>query len=407
MASFFINRPIVAIVIAILTVIVGLVSMAELPIAQFPNIVPPEIQVSSTYVGADALTVEQSVATPIEQQMSGVDNMNYMYSVNANNGQSTLTVNFDVTTDPNVDQILAQMRQSQAASQLPSQVVDQGITVKKSTSAPLLLFALYSPHGTYDNIFLANYAYVFINDSLTRVRGIASVTIFGAGQFAERIWVNPDVLARRNITVSEIISAIQKQNTVNPAGQIGGEPVPPGQQFTYTVRAQGRLVTNKQFGDIIVRSNPDGSVVRIKDVARVELGAQTYNVIGRYQGQPAAIIAVYQIPDTNALDAANGAKKLMADMSTKFPPDMTYAVALDTTLAVTAGMHEIEKTLVEALILVVLVVFIFLQGWRATLIPLVAVPVSLIGTFIFFPDVRLLHQHPLALRPGAGHRSRG
>jgi HAE1 family hydrophobic/amphiphilic exporter-1 len=385
MASFFINRPIVAIVISILTVIVGLVSMAELPIAQFPNIVPPEIQVNSSYVGADALTVEQSVATPIEQQMSGVDNMNYMYSVNANNGQSTLTVNFDVATDPNVDQILAQMRQSQAASQLPTQVVDQGITVKKSTSAPLLLFALYSPHGTYDNIFLANYAYVFINDALTRVRGIASVTIFGAGQFAERIWVNPDVLARRNITVSEIISAIQKQNTVNPSGQIGGEPVPPGQQFTYTVRAQGRLVTDGQFENIIVRSNPDGSVVRIKDVARVELGAQTYNVIGRYQGQPAAIIAVYQIPDTNALDAANGAKKLMADMSSKFPPDMTYAVALDTTLAVTAGMHEIEKTLVEALLLVVLVVFIFLQGWRATLIPLVAVPVSLIGTFIFFP----------------------
>src|SRR5271170_1275308 len=260
MASFFINRPIVAIVIAIVTVLLGLVSILELPIAQFPNIVPPEIQVKSTYTGADALTVEQSVATPIEQQMSGVDNMNYMYSINANNGQSTLTVNFDIATDPNVDQILAQMRQSQAASQLPSQVVDQGITVQKSTSAPLLLFALYSPHGTYDNIFLANYAYVFINDALTRVRGIASVTIFGAGQFAERIWVNPDVLARRYITVSEIISAIQKQNTVNPAGQIGGEPVPTGQQFTYTVRAPGRLPSAEEFGQIIVRASSNGGI---------------------------------------------------------------------------------------------------------------------------------------------------
>jgi len=385
MAPFFINRPIVAIVIAIITVLLGAVSILELPIAQFPNIVPPEIQVKSTYTGADALTVEQSVATPIEQQMSGVDNMNYMYSINANNGQSTLTVNFDITTDPNVDQILAQMRQSQAASQLPSQVTSYGVTVQKSTSAPLMLFALYSPKGTYDNIFLANYANINLNDALTRVRGIASITVFGAGPYAMRIWVNPDVLARRNITVSEIISAVQKQNTVNPAGQIGAEPVPPGQEFTYSVRAQGRLVTEADFGNIIIRANPDGSVVRVSDVARVELGAQTYNMIGRFKGKPAAILALYQIPDSNALEAANGAKKLMAELSKRFPPDMSYEVALDTTLAVSAGMHEIEKTLVEALLLVALVVFVFLQGWRGTLIPLVAVPVSLIGTFAFFP----------------------
>jgi hydrophobic/amphiphilic exporter-1 (mainly G- bacteria), HAE1 family len=385
MASFFINRPIVAIVIAIVTVIIGLVSILDLPIAQFPNIVPPEIQVKSTYTGADALTVEQSVATPIEQQMSGVDNMNYMYSINANNGQSTLTVNFDITTDPNVDQILAQMRQSQAASQLPTQVTDYGVTVQKSTSAPLMLFALFSPNGTYDNIFLANYANINLNDALTRVRGIASITVFGAGQYAMRIWVNPDVLARRNITVPEIIQAVQKQNTVNPAGQIGAQPVPPGQEFTYAVRAQGRLVTEAEFGNIIIRADPDGSLVRVKDVARVELGAQTYNMIGRFKGKPAAILALYQIPDSNALDAANGAKKLMADLSKNFPPDMECDIALDTTLAVTAGMHEIEKTLVEALALVALVVFVFLQGWRGTLIPLIAVPVSLIGTFAFFP----------------------
>src|SRR5271170_64080 len=347
MASFFINRPIVAIVIAIVTVLLGLVSILELPIAQFPNIVPPEIQVKSTYTGADALTVEQAVSTPIEQQMSGVDNMNYMYSVNANNGQSTLTVNFDVKTDPNTDQILAQMRQSQAASQLPSQVINYGVTVQKSTSAPMMLFALYSPNGTYSNIFLANYAYINLNDALTRVPGIASVTVFGAGQYAMRLWVNPDILAKRNITVPEIVQAVQKQNTVNPAGLIGAEPVPPGQEFTYTVRAQGRLVTEQDFGNIIVRANPDGSVVRMRDVARIELGAQTYNMIGRFKGKPAAILAIYQLPGTNALEAAGGAKKLMADLSKRFPPDMKCDIALDTTLAVTAGMHEIEKTLVE------------------------------------------------------------
>jgi len=385
MASFFINRPIVAIVIAIVTVILGLVAMLDLPIAQFPNIVPPEVQVKATYTGADALTVEQSVATPIEQQMSGVDNMNYMYSVNANSGQSCLTVNFDIKTDPNIDQILAQMRSSQASSQLPSQVSNYGVTVQKSTSAPLMLFALYSPHGTYDNIFLANYAYINLNDALTRVPGIASVTIFGAGQYAMRIWVNPDVLARRNITVPEIIQAVQKQNTVNPAGQIGAEPVPKGQEFTYSVLAQGRLSTEADFGNIIVRANEDGSVVRLRDVARIELGAQSYNLIGRFNGKPAAILALYQLPGTNALDAANGAKKLMAELSKRFPPDMKCDIALDTTLAVSAGVKDIEHTLFEAIVLVVLVVYIFLQGWRATLIPLIAVPVSLIGTFAFFP----------------------
>jgi HAE1 family hydrophobic/amphiphilic exporter-1 len=385
MASFFINRPIVAIVIAIVTVIFGLVSMAGLPIAQFPNIVPPEVQVKATYTGADALTVEQSVATPIEQQMSGVDSMNYMYSVNANNGQSVLTVNFDVNTNPNIDQILAQMRSSQAQSQLPVSVQNFGITVQKSTSAPLMLFALYSPNGSYDNIFLANYAYINLNDAMTRVPGIASVTVFGAGQYAMRIWVNPDVLAKRDITVSEIISAIQKQNNVNPAGQVGAEPVPKGQEFTYTVLTQGRLSTEQQFGNIIVKANADGSVVRVRDVARVELGAQTYNIIGRYKGKPAAILALYQLPGTNALAAATGAKQLMEKLSKSFPPDMECDIALDTTEAVTAGMKEIEHTLVEALILVAIVVFIFLQGWRATLIPLIAVPVSLIGTFAFFP----------------------
>jgi len=385
MAKFFINRPIVAMVISILMVIVGLVAMSGLPIAQFPNIVPPEVQVQTTYTGADAVTVEQSVATPIEQQMSGVDNMNYMYSINANNGQMTLRVNFDVQTDPNTDQILTQMRKSQAESQLPSDVRNFGITVQKSTASPLVMFALYSPNGTYDNVFLANYAYININDQMTRVKGIASVSVFGAGQYAMRVWVKPDQLAKLNITIPEIVNAISAQNTVNPAGKIGGEPVPAGQEFTYAVRAQGRLQTEEEFGNIVLRAGPSGSMVRIKDVGRIELGAQTYDMIGRLNGKPAALIALYQLPGSNAIEAADGAKKLMAEIKQRFPADLDYVVALDTTLAVTEGINEIVHTLFEALILVIIVVFIFLQGWRATLIPLLAVPVSLIGTFALFP----------------------
>ncbi len=385
MANFFIRRPIVAMVIAVLMVIVGFVSMAGLPTAQFPNIAPPEIQVKATYPGADAQTVEQSVATPVEQQMSGVDNMNYMYSNNANNGQMTLTVNFDIKTDPSTDQILAQMRTNQANSQLPIDVANYGVTVQKSTSAPLMLVDLYSPNGTYDNVFLANYAYINLNDQLTRVPGIASVTVFGAGQYSMRCWVRPDQLAKLSVTVPEIIKAIQAQNTVNPAGQIGSEPVPKGQEFTYAVRAQGRLPSAEEFGRIVVRANTDGSILRLKDVARLELGAQTYNLMGRYSGKPAAVVAVYQLPGSNAVQAAAGVRKLMTQAKERFPKDLEYDIALDTTLAVTEGLKEIKHTLFEAILLVILVVYIFLQGWRTTLIPLLAVPVSLIGTFVVFP----------------------
>jgi HAE1 family hydrophobic/amphiphilic exporter-1 len=385
MSKFFINRPIVAMVISILMTIVGLVSMSGLPIAQFPDIVPPAIQVSSTYTGADALTVEQAVATPIEQQMSGVDNMDYMYSINANNGQSTLYVNFALGTNANTDQLLAQMRQGQAESQLPADVRNYGVTVAKSTSSPLIMFALYSPNGTYDNVFLANYSYININDQMTRIKGIASVTVFGAGQYAMRLWVRPDQLAKLNITIPEIINAVNAQNTVNPAGTIGAEPVPPGQEFTYAVRAQGRLENVEDFGKIVLRANPDGSIVRVGDVARIELGAQTYSQQGRLNGKPSAIIALYLMPGANALDAANGAKKLMEKIKQGFPPDLDYVIALDTTLSVTEGIKEIQHTLFEALVLVMIVVFLFLQGWRATLIPLLAVPVSLVGTFMLFP----------------------
>jgi HAE1 family hydrophobic/amphiphilic exporter-1 len=385
MAKFFINRPIVAIVIAILMIIAGVVAMLSLPTAQFPNIADPQIQVIASYTGADAGTVAQSVATPIEQQMSGVDGMNYMYSLNASNGSMNLTVDFDIDTVASTDQILAQMRTSQANSQLPTAVLNNGVTVQKSTAAPMMLIDLSSPHGTYDNIFLANYATINLNDALTRIPGVASVSVFGAGQYAMRCWVNPDKLANLGITVPEIITAIQSQNAVNPAGQIGGEPVPPGQQFTYTVRAPGRLPTAEEFGQIVVRATPDGGILRLRDVARVELGAQNYSMIGRLNGQPAALVAIYQSPGANAVATAAGVRKFMEEARGRFPQDLDYVVALDTTLAVTAGIKEIEHTLFEALVLVIIVVYIFLQGWRATLIPLLAVPVSLVGTFIIFP----------------------
>jgi len=372
-------------VISIVMVIVGVVAMLSLPTAQFPNIADPQIQITATYPGADAITLDQSVATPIEQQMSGVDNMEYMYSLNANNGQMKLTVDFNIQTDPNTDLILAQMRQSQAASQLPSEVNAQGVTVQKSTSAPLMLFDLYSPDGRYDAQFLANYAYINLLSPLTRSYGIASVTIFGAGQYAMRFWLDPNQLAKLQITVPEIINAVKAQNTVNPAGQIGGEPVPDGQDFTYAVIAQSRLISEEQFGQVVVRANSDGSIVRLKDVSRIELGTQVYNLRGRLDSKPAAVIAIYQLPGSNAIQAAQGAKNLMTEAKKSFPPGLSYAIALDTTLPVTEGINEIGHTLVEALVLVILVVYIFLQGWRATLIPLLAVPVSLVGTFMLFP----------------------
>ena len=372
-------------VISIIFVILGLVAMVGLPVAQFPEVVPPEIQLFTVYTGADAETVEQSVATPMEQQISGVDNMNYMYSVNASNGTMRIFVNFDVKTDPNTDLIFTQMRQNQAQAQLPLDVRNYGVTIQKSRAAPLMIVALYSPKGTRDATFLANYANINLIDPLVRVPGVAMVTIFGAGQYAIRIWVKPDVLGKLGITVPDIVNAVQKQNTVNPAGQIGSEPVPPGQEFTYTVRTQGRLMTEEEFGSIVVRANPDGSIVRLKDVARIELGAQIYNIIGRIDGKPAGLMGIYQLPGSNALATVQGVRKLLEEAKKRFPADLDYTVSLDTTRSINEGISEIVKTLFAALALVILVVFVFLQGWRATLIPALAVPVSLIGTFAVFP----------------------
>src|SRR5579864_3276784 len=378
MSKFFINRPIVAIVISIVMVLIGSLTILALPVAQFPNIAPPEIQILATYVGADAETLEQSVATPLEQQMSGVDNMNYMYSLNATGGSNTsLIVDFDAKTDPNNDFILAQSRETQAASQLPVDVNNYGITVRKSVTAPLMLVDIYSPHGTYDSTFLANYAYINLVDPLLRSPGIGNVQVFGAGQYAMRMWVKPDQLAKLGVTVPDIITAIQAQNTVNPAGKAGGEPAPKGTEFTYAVLAQSRLASPEEFGQIVVRENPDGGIVRVKDVARVELGSQDYANIGRFNGKPSAVIAVYQLPGSNAVEAARGVNKLMAEAKKRFPDDIDYSIPLDTTHAVTEGMREIIVTLGIAILLVIVVVYIFLQGWRATLIPLLAVPVSL------------------------------
>jgi HAE1 family hydrophobic/amphiphilic exporter-1 len=297
----------------------------------------------------------------------------------------TMIVDFDVKTDPNTDQILAQMRETQAASQLPADVNNYGITVQKSVTSPLMLLTLYSPKGTYDAAFLSNFAYINIHDPLTRSYGIGNVQIFGAGQYAMRLWVKPDQLGKLGITVTDIINAIQSQNTVNPAGQVGGEPVPPGQEFTYSVRAQGRLINEAEFGQIVVRETPDGGVVRVKDVARVELGSQDYSTVGRLNGKPGAIIAVYQLPGSNAVDAAVAVNKLMSGLKQTFPQDVDYVTSLDTTKAVTSGIKEIVETLLIAILLVILVVYVFLQSWRATLIPMLAVPVALIGTFVFFP----------------------
>src|SRR6202008_652808 len=385
MAKFFIGRPIVAIVIWIVTVIAGLVAMSKLPVAQLPDIVPPQINVSATYTGADALTIEQSVATPLEQQMNGVDNMLYMMSTNANDGTMNLRVTYDIGTNVDIDQVNTQNRVSQASPNLPTSVNQYGLTVKKMMGLPLLVISLYSPHQSYAGQFLGNYPTININDAILRVPGVGQVTNFGASDYAMRMWVKPDQLTKLGLTVSDLNSAIQKQSAVNPAGQVGAEPAPKGQQFTYAVRAPGRLVNAEEFGNIIVRQNPDGSTVRLKDVSRIELGSLIYQQIGRYNQKPAVIICVYQAPGSNALAVAKQVKAQMEELKTRFPEGLEYVVAMDTTLPITEGMKEIVTTLLEAIVLVIIVVFLFLQNWRATLIPLLGVPLPRIGPFAVFP----------------------
>ncbi|HKN20018.1 MAG TPA: multidrug efflux RND transporter permease subunit [Terracidiphilus sp.] len=385
MSNFFIRRPIVAIVISILMVIIGAITITRLPVAQFPDIAPPEIRVYSMYPGADAETIERSVATPIEQQVNGVDNMDYMYSLNSTgNSSSALMVDFDLKTDPNTDLLLTQSRQQLANGQLPEVVNQVGVDVKKSLTSPMMVIVLTSPKGTHDFQWLANYAYINLKDPIQRSYGVGLTDIY-AGQYAMRIWVKPDQLAKLGVTVNEVVNAVQTQNTVNPGGKLGGEPSVQGQQYSYAVLAQGRLKTPEEFGNIVVRENPDGGVVRVKDVARVAMGSQDYNIVTRLNGKDSAGIGIYQLPGSNAVESARGVRKLLDKMKQSFPADVDYKVALDTTEAVTAGIHEIVITLGIAFVLVILVVYVFLQDWRATIIPMLAVPVSLVGTFMVFP----------------------
>src|SRR5262244_529238 len=385
MSRFFVGRPIVAMVIAILMVLIGGVAIFGLPVAQYPNIVPPQIQVTTSYTGADSITIEQAVATPIEQQMSAADKLLYMRSTNANDGTFNLQVTFDVDSDINIDQVNTQNKTAQAQALLPPDVNNFGLTFLQSTGLPLVAISIYSPQGSFDTLFLSNYATINLVDTIQRVPGVGQIRVFGAADYAMRIWVKPDRLAKLGFTVSDLVQAVQAQNAVNPSGRLGADPAPKGQQFTYTVRAQGRLLKPEEFGDVVVRLNPDGSTVRLQDVARIELGALDYTQIGRLNGQPSAVIAIFQTPGSNALAVANGAKATMEQLKQRFPADLDYAFSLDTTAPITGGIREIIITLLETTLLVALVVFLFLQSWRATLIPLLAVPVSLVGTFAVFP----------------------
>ncbi len=385
MANFFIRRPIVAIVISILTVLLGVITIKGLSIEQYPFLAPPNIRVTATYPGASAEAVEQSVATPIEQEVNGVDRLIYMKSSNTSDGRMLLDVNFEVGMDQDIANVLTQNRVSSAEARLPQEVIQQGVTVKKQSPSILMVISVYSPKDAYDANFLINYCGINLRDQLLRIPGVAQVDLFGGTDYGMRIWILPDRLAKLGLTPADVISAVKEQNLQAPAGKVGAAPTPKDQQFTNTVSAPGRLVTPEEFENIIVRQSATGEVVRIKDVGRAELGSQDYNSFGRLNGKPGGAMAVYLLPGANQLKAAETIYATMERAKALFPPDMDYKIVYDTTPAVEASIHEILKTFVEALILVTLVVFIFLQNIRATIIPLLTIPVSLIGTFIFFP----------------------
>ncbi len=384
MSGFFIKHPTIAIVISILMLMLGGLSLMGLPIEQYPNIVPPTIKMQATYSGANAETVASSVATPLEQAISGVIGADYMSSTNANNGICSLSIVFEVGTDPNMDQTLAYMRYGQATAQLPAEVSQMGITISQSTGSPLAVVTLFSPDKSLNALYLSNYGYVSLVEPIKRVPGVGEVTVFGAGKYAMRIWLDTTKMAAQNVSVAEVQDAVKKQNTVIPAGQLGAEPAPPGTEFNYTIQTKGRLTTPEQFGNIIIRA--DGNkILYLRDIASVELGAQTYSISSKFNGMDCGAIAIYSAPGSNAINTMDALKELMEERKAGFPPGMEYDIMLDTTLAVRASIEEIIHTLIEALVLVVIVVFVFLQGWRATLIPAIAVPVSIVATFAVFP----------------------
>src|SRR6266478_6651650 len=385
MANFFINRPIVSIVLSILIVLMGVVVIRGLSVEQYPFLAPPNIRVTGTYPGASAEAVEQSVAVPIEQEVNGVDRMSYMKSSNTSDGRMLLAVNFEVGTDQDTANVLTQNRTATAAARLPAEVNQQGVTVKKQSPSILMVVSLYSPKDSYDANFLINYCGINLRDQLLRIPGIAQVDLFGGTDYGMRVWFKPDMMAKLGLVPADVINAIKEQNVQTPAGKIGGSPTPKDQEMTKTLSAPGRLVTPEEFENVIVRQTATGAVVRIKDIGRAELGSQDYNSFGRLNGKPGGAMAVYLLPGANQLKAAETIYETMKHAKGLFPPDLDYKIVYDTTPAVEASIHEIVKTFVEALILVTLVVFIFLQNIRATIIPLLTVPVSIIGTFIFFP----------------------
>ena len=384
MIDFFIDRPIFSTVLAIVITLAGGVALSSLPVARFPQITPPTIVVSTVFPGADAATIEQSVAAPIEQQVNGVPHMIYMDSKSANDGTYSLTVTFAVGTDQDIAAVDVQNQVAIAQRQLPQQVLQQGITVAKRQPQILLAVAIGSDDPRYDYLFLSNYATLHVYDALARVQGVGQVVVFGARDYGMRIWLDPAKMARLAVATQDVSIILNEQNVVAPAGTVGAEPAPPGQQMQYVASVKGRLSTAEQYGNIVVRTGADGAIVHLKDIARIELAATDYSRSSRLNGVPTAIIGVYQLPDANALEVAKGVRMVMDSLAPTFPKGIRYVIPYDTTLFVAESVREVVKTLLEAGVLVLLVVFIFLESWRATLIPMLAIPVSLIGAFSAF-----------------------
>jgi hydrophobic/amphiphilic exporter-1 (mainly G- bacteria), HAE1 family len=382
LSRFFIERPIFASVISIVLVIAGLVSMGTLPIAQYPEITPPTVEVKATYPGANAKVVAETVAAPIEQQVNGVENMLYMSSVSASDGSYTLTVTFDIGTDLDMAQVMVQNRVVLATPNLPEEVNRQGVNTKKKSTSIILFISLTSPDKRFDELYLSNYATLNLRDQLSRIKGIGEVMIFPPSDYSMRIWLDPQQLKSRHITTQDVLNAVKEQNVQVAAGQIGQPPVPPGQNFQYTINVLGRLTDVKQFENIIVKTGTGGSITYLKDVARIDLGGKTYDITSTLSGSPSASIAIYQLPGANALDVADQVEALMEELSVNFPEGLQYKVSYDTTRFVAAAIDEVFVTLFQAGGLVFIVLFIFLQDWRSTLIPAVTIPVSLIATFV-------------------------